>query len=231
MFALSIDSLPSGLAILSVLLLLAALITAKPWLIASWAQVRIRNHLKHMHKQGAHIIENVYLRNRKGEMVHIEHLIIGNEITCLNTSARSGKVFGSLRSPMWSQENRQGCHRFENPVRQHDRITTTLQGIIGSRLVIQVLTVFTHATLNTSENNNIITLKQLNQRLPITEVQKAKFNSQQLLQLIQNVSVDEQTPDSHQHGNPSLLKTAHTLLLSSAAAMTLAISFMLYGMT
>ncbi len=230
MLAFSVQSLAINLAILAVLLLLAALIVAKPWLIASWSQMRIRKHLKHLHKQGAHIVENVYLRNRKGEVIHIEHLIIGNEITCLNTSARSGKIFGSLRSPMWSQETKQGCHRFENPIRQHDKITNALQGIIGNRLIIQVLTVFTHATLNTSEDNNIITLKQLNQRLPTNEAQKAKFNSQQLLQLIQNISVDAQAPESNQHGNPSMLKTAHVLLTSSVTAMTISIGFLLYSM-
>ena len=230
MLAFSVQSLATNLAILAVLLLFVGLIVAKPWLIASWSQMRIRKHLNHLHKQGAHIIENICLRNRKGEVIHIEYLIIGNEITCLNTSARSGKILGSLRSPMWSQENEQGSHRFKNPMRQHDKISNTLQGMIGSRLPIQVLTIFTHASLHTTEANNIITLKELDQRLSTNKAQQTQFNSQQLLHLIQNISVDAQVPESNYDGNPSMLKTAHILLTSSVTAMTIAIAFLSYGM-
>jgi len=72
MLNLLISNLPPILAILSVALLCVALWAAKPWISASYQHIHIRNHIHLLHKQGAHILENIYLRDRKGKLVYIE---------------------------------------------------------------------------------------------------------------------------------------------------------------
>jgi len=228
MLALFTYSLSPDLAAISILLLLASLLLAKPWLIAAWEHIRIRRHMHLLHKQGAHILENIHFHDRKGNPIYIEYIILGSEITCLNSAAYSGSICGSLRDAMWCQQNKQETFRFESPLRQHAHICDALKGIIGERIDIQAVTLFTHATMNTPEHKNIITLKQLALRLPIDKTQKTKQYIQALSQLIQNISLAEQTPPSIQHGNPSRLKTAQTLLFSSAASMLTAIGLTLY---
>jgi len=222
-------NLPPDLAAISIFLLLASLFLAKPWLVAAWGHMRIRRHMRLLHKQGAHILENIHFQDRKGNPVYIEYIILGSEIICLNSAAYSGSICGSLRDAMWCQQNKQENFRFESPLRQHARVCDALQGIIGTRINTQAVTLFTHATMNTPEHKNIITLKQLNTRLPINNTQKTKRYIQALSQLIQNISLAEQTPPSMQHGNPSRLKTAQTLLFSSAASMLAAIGLTLYS--
>jgi len=222
-------NLSPGLAAISIFLLFASLFLAKPWLVAAWGHMRMRHHMRLLHKQGAHILENIHFQDRKGKPVYIEYLILGSEITCLSSAAYSGSICGSLRDAMWCQQSKQETFRFESPLRQHARVCDALQGIIGTRINVQAVTLFTHATMNTPEHKNIITLKQLNTRLPINNTQKTKRYIQALSQLIQNISLAEQTPPSMQHGNPSRLKTAQTLLFSSVASMLTAIGLTLYS--
>lgn len=229
MLTLFTYNLSPDLAVISILLLFTSLFLAKPWLIAAWGHMRIRRHMHLLHKQGAHILENIHFQDRKGNPIYIEYIILGSEITCLNSAAYSSNICGSLRDAMWSQQSKKESFRFESPLRQHARICDALQGIIGERVAIQAVTLFTHATMNTPDHKNIITLKQLNTRLPINEIQKTKKHIQALSQLIQNISLDKQTVPSIQHGNPSRLKTAQTLLFSSAASMLTAISLTLYN--
>ncbi|MDQ6967240.1 MAG: NERD domain-containing protein [Mariprofundaceae bacterium] len=223
------SNLSPDLAVVSVVLLIASLLLAKPWLIAAWGHIRMRRHMYLLHKQGAHILENIHFQDRKGNPVYIEYLILDSKITCLNSAAYSGSICGSLRDAMWCQQNNQENLRFENPLRQHAHICNALQGIVGKRIDIQAVTLFEHAIMNTPEHKNIITLKQLTSRFPINKTQKNKRHIEALTQLIQNISLREQTPPSIQHGNPSRLKTAQTLLLSSAASMLTALGLTLYN--
>jgi len=229
MLTLFTYSLSPSLATASIILLIASLILSKPWLLAAWGHMRIRRHMYLLHKQGAYILENIHFQDRKGKSVYIEYLILDSKITCLNSAAYSGAICGSLRDAMWCQQNNQETFRFESPLRQQAHICKALQGIIGKRIDIQAVTLFTAATMNTSKHENIITLKQLNTRLPIDQSQQNKNYIQALTQLIQNISLAEQVPPSIQHGNPSRLKTAQTLLFSSAASMLIAISLTLYN--
>ncbi len=228
MLALFTHNLSPDLAVISIALLIASLLLAKPWLVAVWGHMRIRHHMHLLHKQGFHILEDIHFQDRKGKPVYIEYLILGADITCLNSAAYSGSIWGSLRDAMWCQQNKEETFRFENPLRQHAHICDALKGIIGERINIEAVTLFTHASMNTPEHKNIITLKQLSLRLPLNETQKTKRYIQALSQLIQNISLAEQTPPSIQHGNPSRLKTAQTLLFSSAASMLAAIALTLY---
>jgi len=229
MLSLFTHNLSPNLAAISISLLLASLYLAKPWLIAAWGNMRVRHHMNLLHKQGAHILENIHFQDRKGNPVYIEYIILGSEITCLNSAAHSGSICGSLRDAMWSQQSKQGSFRFESPLRQHARTCDALQGIIGERVKIQTVTLFTHATMNTAKHKNIIGLKQLSERLPVNKPQEPKKHLQTLPQLIQNISFTEQTPPVIQHGNPSRLKTAQTLLFSSVASMLTAIGLTLYS--
>jgi len=222
-------NLSPDLAAISIALLIISLAFAKPWLIAAWGHMRMRRHMYLLHKQGAHILENIHFQDRKGNPVYIEYLILDSKITCLNSAAYSGSICGSLRDAMWCQQNQQATFRFESPLRQHAHICNALEGIIGKRIEIQAVTLFTHATMKTPKHNNIITLKQLEERLPINKPQKTKSYIQALTQLIQNISLADQMPPSIQHGNPSRLKTAQTLLFSSAVSMLTAISLTLYN--
>jgi len=229
MLTLVTYNLSPGLAVVSIALLFTSLLLAKPWLAAAWERMRIRRHMHLLHKQGAHILEDIHFQDRKGNPIYIEYLILGSEITCLNSAAYSGSICGSLRDAMWSQQSKQETFRFESPLRQHARISDALKGIIGERIDIQTVTLFTHATMNTPKHKNIITLNQLALRLPINEMQKTKRHIQALSQLIQNISFAEQMPPSIQHGNPSRLKTAQTFLCGSAASMLAAIGLTLYN--
>jgi len=229
MLTLFTHNLPLNLAVISISLLFGSLYLAKPWLTAAWGHMRIRHHMHLLHKQGAHILENIHFQDRKGNPIHIEYVILGTEITCLNSAAYSGTICGSLRDAMWSQQSSQESFRFENPLRQHARACNALQGIIGKRVKTQAVTLFTHATMNTAEHKNIITLKQLNERLPANKPQETRKQLQTLSQLIQNISFTEQTPPVIQHGNPSRLKNAQTLLFSSVASMFAAIGLTLYS--
>ncbi|MBL4760201.1 MAG: NERD domain-containing protein [Mariprofundaceae bacterium] len=229
MLNLFAHNLSPNLAIISISLLFGSLYLAKPWLIAAWGHMRIRHHMHLLHKQGAHILENIHFQDRKGNPIYIEYVILGTEITCLNSAAYSGTVCGSLRDAMWSQQSSQNSFRFESPLRQHVRTCDALQAIIGKRVNTQAVTLFTHATMNAAEHKNIITLKELNERLPVNKPQETRKQLQTLSQLIQNISFTEQTPPVMQHGNPSRLKTAQTLLFSSLASMLAAVALTLYS--
>jgi len=229
MLALFTYNLPPNLALASIVLLIISLFLAKPWLIAAWGNMRIHHHMHLLHKNGAHILENIHFQDRKGKPIYIEYLILDAEITCLNSAAHSGVISGSLRDAMWCQQNKHETFRFESPLRQHDYTCKALQSLIGDRIDIQALTLFTHATMNTPKHKNIITLKQLALRLPINKAKKSKRYIQGLSQLIQNISFAEQKPPIIQHGNPARLKTAQTLLFISVAMMLSAISLTLYN--
>ena len=229
MHTLFTSSLAPSLAVISIFLLCAAVLLARPWLMATWAQVRIRHHLHALHRQGASIVENIHFRDRKGKPVYIEYLIFGSEIVCLNSAAHTGYICGSLRDAMWCQQNQQENFRFENPLRQHAHIRASLQALLGKRSHIQTITLFTHANMKTPPHDDIITLKQLHTRLPATQTQQPPKHAQALAQLIQNISQHDKTAPSTQHGNPSRLKTAQTLLLSSVASMVAAIVMTLHA--
>lgn len=229
MLALFTYNLSPNLALASIALLIVSLFIAKPWLIAAWGHMRMRRHMYLLHKQGAQILENIHFQDRKGKPVYIEYLILDSDITCLNSAAHSGSICGSLRDAMWCQQNKQKTFRFESPLRQHEHICKALQSLIGDRIGIQAVTLFTHATMNTPEHEDIITLEQLALRLPINKTKKSKRYIQGLTQLIQNISLTEQTQPITQHGNPARLKTAQTLLFSSVAVMFSAIFLTLYN--
>jgi len=230
MYQLSMQSISPSLAVLSIILLIGALLVAQPWLLAPWGHMRIRRLIHRMHKQGAYILENIHLQNRKGNDIHIEYLIIGPEIICLNSAAYAGEIYGSLRDAMWSQSSKGSNYRFENPLRQHARISESLQNIIGRKARARTITVFTRAELHTPEYENITTLKQLDLVLPKWGPQEYRKNKNQEAHLLQNLSCLETGLPIAQHGNPTMLKAAHHLVFGSAAIMAISVFFVLFQM-
>jgi len=221
--------MPIGFAITSIALVITALFADRSWLIIPWADMQIKRQLHRMQKQGACILENVHLHSRKNADVDIEYLVIGPEILALNRANYSGNILGSIRDAFWNHGNKHTTQRFENPLRQHERISNAIKHIIGTRAIVKNYTIFTNGKLHIDNHESIVSLKNLAASLPHWEEKKYNHGrQQQIAQLITNVSQPHDA--SGGAAKPSNEQQAvHKLLTGSMVCMFLAISMVIFS--
>ena len=144
---------PIIMAAISLVLLLIAAYYAKPWLIGLIGSNRIQKELAALHKKGAIVMDHIQLTTKQGELIHIDHLIITNsQVIAVSILGYSGEIMGSIRASVWTQETANGNHRFTNPLKSHEAITSTIQGALGSRLQVKAITAFTAGNLHTDSD-------------------------------------------------------------------------------
>lgn len=215
-------------AILSILLLAAAIWLSMPWISAILGQQRLAGQLKQFEKSGSAVLNSVALPDKRGETTHINHLVITNQsITVIERAGYSGNIYGSLRDALWVQETKKGQHRFPNPVRNHETIRKTLQAILGTKMRIRTVTVFTAGTLHIPDSEYVMPSKnflkfseQISQEKPAGPKQIWASN------LLRNVTIQDTEAEAstllaanEMQGNPLHLKMAGYLLAASALTM------------
>jgi len=135
---------PILMAVVSMLLLLATVYYAKPWLVGLIGSSRIQKQLGELEKKGATVMNHIQLSTKLGDALHLDHLIITNkQVICVSTLGYSGEIMGSIRASTWTQETSQGSHRFPNPMLNHELIKNTIQAALGNKLEIKTLSAFT----------------------------------------------------------------------------------------
>lgn len=229
---LSIEpSLLIGLAGISTILLALAIWLAAPWLIAFFGQERLIAQLKQFERNGATVFNSILLPDKKGETTHISHLVITNgSITVIERLGYSGDIYGSLRDALWTQSNK-GQHRFPNPVRNHDAIRTTLQGILGTEMRIRTITVFTAGKLHIQQSPYVIPSKAFDQVTEQLLQEKASGPKQAWASnLLRNIILQDKEAEqsilstaNEMQGDPRHLKASGYLLACCATFMLCAI--------
>ena len=221
---------PLILGAISVFLLIISIFLAKPWLAGVISNARIERSLNLLKSKGATVLNHVLLANKKGEVIHIDDLIITNtEIFAITTLGYSGEILGSVRSATWTQETRQGSSRFPNPMRHHEITRSVLQGILGERLAVKTISVFTSGHLHGTDTGEVMSAQQFAQSMresmeEITTGPKQYWASN----IIKNVLVSDRRKTKRDHafvshqGNVAQLKTARLMIAASAVLMLLA---------
>ena len=229
MLSLSLSWMPIIFAATSIVLVITALFADRSWLIMPWADMQIKRQLHRMRKQGACILENIHLHSRQYADVDIEYLVIGPEILALNRANYSGHILGSIRDAFWNHGNKHTTQRFENPLRQHERITNAIKHIIGARVVVKNYTIFTCGKLHIDNHDSIVSLKKFGASLPHWEDKKYnQGRQQQIAQLIANVSQTGDNSDSQAATSNEQL-AVHKLLTGSVVCMLLAVVIVVFG--
>lgn len=230
---LSIDpSLLIGLAAASIVLLALAIWLAAPWLGAYLGLARLSAQLKAFEKNGATVLNSILLPDKKGETTHVSHLVItNNSITVIERAGYSGEIYGSLRDALWVQNTNKGQHRFPNPVRNHETIRNTLQGILGTKLRVRTLTVFTAGKLHIPESDYVMPSKGFERIAEQIAQEKAAGPKQAWASnLVRNIALQDQAAEesilsasNKMQGDTRHLKAAGYLFAGSALSMLCAI--------
>ena len=140
---------PILMAVVSMLLLLATVYYAKPWLVGLIGSSRIQKQLGELEKKGATVMNHIQLSTKTGDSLNLDHLIITNkQVICVSTLGYSGEIMGSIRASMWTQETSQGSHRFANPILNHELIKNTIQAALGNKLEIKTISAFTAGNIH-----------------------------------------------------------------------------------
>lgn len=231
---LSMDpALPVVLGGASAVLLLIAIWLAVPWLAAMFGQQRLVSQLKQFEKNGATLLNSILLPDKKGDTIHISHLLITNQsISVIDRIGYSGEISGSLRDALWTQSSKRGQNRFPNPVRNHDTARKTLEHILGTQMRVRTATVFTSGKLHVAESDYVMPLKDFSRISKQLEQEKASGPKQVWASnLLRNITIkDEEAQQSilsasnAMQGDPARLKVAGYLLIGSAVVMLCAIT-------
>ncbi|MES0371781.1 MAG: nuclease-related domain-containing protein [Mariprofundaceae bacterium] len=223
---------PVSLAAGSFIFLIFSAYYVRPWLAGMLGSSRIQSKLKLFQKKGATVMNHIQLATKTGDVLHIDHLIITNEqIIVISALGYSGEILGSIRSATWTQDTSQGRHRFPNPVRYHDMAKQTIASILGDRLKIRTISVFTAGNLHSTNSRDVVSATDCAQAMSraaddITSGKKQDWATN----IIKNVTLtDTNSSAEKEHafiakqGNEKHLKIARHLIIGSAILMLLAI--------
>ncbi|MCF7820829.1 MAG: NERD domain-containing protein [Mariprofundaceae bacterium] len=223
---------PVILGVLSVILLTSSTWFARPWLAGVIGKARIERELNLLRKKGATVLNNLLLADNKGEVIHIDHLIITNaQIFAISTLGYSGEILGSVRGATWIQETRQGSHRFPNPARHHEAIRNLLHGILGERLKVRTVSAFTAGRLQGDATDEVVSARECARAMHAAVEGLTTGTRQQwagniirnvLLKNNGNTAITNRAFVSRQ-GNEKYLKAAQYMMTGSALLMLLAI--------
>ncbi|MFC1536508.1 nuclease-related domain-containing protein [Pseudomonadota bacterium] len=226
------SSTPIVLGGLSVFLLIISFYFAQPWLAGVIGQARIERKLNLLKNRGATILNHLLLADKKGEVIHIDHLVITNsQIFAISTLGYSGEILGSIRGATWIQETQQGRHRFPNPLKHHEAIRNLLHGILGERLKVRTLSAFTAGRLQGIDCNEVVSAQECTKAMhEAVEEITAGPKQQWAGNIIRNLLIEggsktakNQAFISHQ-GNEKHLKIAQYMMAGSTSFMLLAIA-------
>lgn len=224
--------IPAALAGFSLLLMLGSVWSAGPWLAALVGRHRIESKLHKLERQGAVIMHHLHLPNKKGESTYIEHLVITDQrIICLEKVGYDGNIFGSLRDARWVAESSQGSHRFDNPIRHQEAMRHTITSILGPRMDVDTITVFTAGKLHGNYGHHIIESGALATHLQ--HLAKGKLSGPKLSwakQILNNIAILDR--EEHvvtqvfeaKQGSSARLRTAKMLITVGGATMLLAVA-------
>jgi len=223
---------PIALGGLSMVLLIIAVYFAKPWLAGVIGKARIERELNLLKAKGATVLNHLLLADKKGEVTHIDHLIVTNaQIIAISTLGYSGEILGSVRGATWIQETSQGRHRFPNPARHHESIRNVLHGILGDRLKIRTISAFTSGHLQGTDSREVVSAQECAKAMHAA-VEGVSTGPKQYWasNIIQNVQLEDSgTAEKEQafisrQGNEKHLKMAQFLMVFSAVLMFLSIT-------
>ncbi len=223
---------PVILGSLSIFLLVISTYFAMPWLVAMIGNTRVERGLNLLKEKGAIVLNHLLLADKKGDIIHIDHLIITNaQIIALSTLGYSGEILGSVRGRTWIQETRQGSYRFPNPLVHHEAIRNVLHGMLGERLKVKTISAFTSGRLQGDATEEVVSAQVCANTIHAAVEGIATGSRQQWASnIIRNVQLKdrrnlerERSFVTHQ-GNEKYLKIAQSLMAGSALLMLLAIA-------
>lgn len=224
---------PVILAAASFIFLFFSAFYARPWLAGVIGSSRIQRQLNLLRKKGAIVMNHIQLPTKKGEVLHIDHLIVTDaQIIAISTLGYSGEILGSIRAATWIQETSQGRHRFPNPIRHHEVVQQTIRSILGDRLKIRTISAFTAGHLHGTSSRDVVPAAECAQAMhaAIEGVTTGKKQSW-AANIIRNVTLTD-TGDSagkgrdfiSRQGNEKHLKIARYLVVGSAVFMLIAVT-------
>lgn len=156
-----VTTVPLGLSVLAVVLLLLSFWLAWPWTINAWRQMRIRRSLKRLEDKGAQILSNLILPDRKGGSVWIDYLIVTSHgITAVQLLSLAGRVYGSPYDATWVQEYGHSRFRFPNPLRQGNQAAEVIRNILGNFEVHEAL-VYSGCELHESMPAHVVRAEEM----------------------------------------------------------------------
>lgn len=224
---------PVTLAAGSILFLLFSAYYARPWLAGIIGSSRIQRQLNLLQKKGAIVMNHIQLPTKKGEVLHIDHLIITNaQIIVISALGYSGEILGSVRAATWIQETSQGRHRFPNPIRHHEVVQHTIRSFLGDRLKIRTVSAFTAGHLHGTSSKDVVPAVECAKAMhaAIEGVTTGK-NQSWAANIIKNVTLIDASSNAEKEqafitrqGNEKHLKIARYLVVSSALLMLVAIA-------
>jgi len=222
---------PILMAIISMLLLLATIYYAKPWLLGLIGSSRIQKQLGELAKKGATVMNHIQLTTKLGDVLHLDHLIITNkQVICVSTLGYSGEIMGSIRGSTWTQETSQGSHRFPNPILNHELIKNTIQSALGNKLEVKTISAFTAGNLHV-DSREVATATECAETLHEAIEEGATGSKQQWASnILRNIALtgadskrERELAFIARQGNERQLKVSRYAMGSSALLMLLAI--------
>ena len=222
---------PILMAIISVLLLLATIYFAKPWLVGMIGSSRIQKELGELAKKGATIMNHIQLTTKQGDVLHLDHLIITNkQVICVSTLGYAGEIMGSIRASTWTQETSQGNHRFPNPILNHELIKNTIRSALGNKLEIKTISAFTAGNLHV-DSEEVATATQCAETLHAAIKEGAAGSKQQWASnILRNIALtgadskrERELAFVARQGNEQQLKISRYTMSASGLLMLLAI--------
>lgn len=221
---------PILMAIISMLLLLATIYYAKPWLAGIIGSSRIQRQLSQLEKKGATVMNQIQLITKRGDVLHLDHLIITNkQVICISTLGYAGEIMGSIRASSWTQETPQGSHRFPNPIKNHELIINTIHAALGNKLEVKAITAFTAGNLQ-ANTDEVVSATHCAEILHDTIEEGASGSKQQWASnILRNIALrgadskrERELAFIARQGNEQHLKISRYAMGSSALLMLLA---------
>mgnify|MGYP005845570463 CR=1 FL=1 len=222
---------PILMAVISILLLLATIYYAKPWLLGMIGSSRIQKKLSELAKKGATVMNHIQLTTRQGDVLHLDHLIITNtQVICVSILGYAGEIMGSIRASTWTQETSQGSHRFPNPIKHHETIKNTIQAALGDKLEVKAISAFTAGNLHT-DSDEVTTAAQCAETLHSAIEEGASGSKQQWASnILRNIALtgadskrERELAFIARQGNEQQLKISRYTMGTSALLMLVAV--------
>jgi hypothetical protein len=223
-------SLPIAITTCALVMLTISIWLAWPWLIGVAGETLVRRKLRDFARQGALVLHDVILPDRRGGTVRIDHLLVsGFGIMAIQTIAYPGRILGSLRDAMWVHEQGPHTHRFANPLRRNAAAVEVLQSMLGSQFRICDAIVFTAGTLMGSMPENVVTAAGLGPHVCARGRALSDEKMRWVVNILKNMAiVDKQSRSSHvrdfmaRQGLERHLRWAKSLMAGSVTAIVVA---------